>query len=227
MFEWIRTAQTADLIFYGLLVGLTIGQGLVLWVWKLQKESKVREYVESGFVAIVLALVIRTLFVQAFEVPSESMVNTLLIGDHLLVGKFIYGTKIPFTDKRVLTFKDPQRGDIIVFKSGFPPPKDIFIKRCIGVPGDTIQVKDKILYVNGKPQVEPYVINRDDRDLPAVVAPRDNFGPITVPAGKYFMMGDNRDFSYDSRFWGFVPRKSIQGQAWVIYWPLDRWRTLK
>jgi len=227
MLEWIRTAQGADLIFYGLLVGLTIGQILVLWVWKMKKENKVREYVESGFVAIVLALVIRTLFVQAFEVPSESMVNTLLIGDHLLVGKFIYGTQVPFTDKRVLTFKDPQRGDIIVFKSVFPPPKDIFIKRCIGIPGDTIQVKDKILLVNGKPQVEPYAINRDDRDFPAAIAPRDNFGPITVPADHFFMMGDNRDFSYDSRFWGFVPRKSIQGQAWVIYWPIPRWRALK
>jgi signal peptidase I len=227
MWEWLRTAQPADLIFYGLLVGLTIGQALVLWVWKLKKESKVREYVESGFVAIVLALVIRTLLIQAFEVPSESMVNTLLIGDHLLVGKFIYGTSVPFTDKRLLTFKDPKHGDIIVFKSGFPPPKDIFIKRCIGVPGDVIQVKDKVLLVNGQPQVEPYVINRDDRDLPAAIAPRDNFGPVTVPAGHYFMMGDNRDFSYDSRFWGFVPRKSLLGQAWVIYWPIPRWRTLK
>jgi signal peptidase I len=193
----------------------------------MKKENKIREYVDSGFIAIVLALVIRTLFMQAFEVPSESMTNTLLIGDHLLVGKFVYGTKVPFTDKRVLTFKDPKRGDIIVFQSGFPPPKDIFIKRCIGIPGDTIQVKDKVLLVNGKQVIEPYVINRDLRNLPALLTTRDNFGPVTVPADAYFMMGDNRDASFDSRFWGFVQRKKIQGQAWVIYWPLTRWRALK
>ncbi len=227
MIEWMKSMQMADLIFYGLLVFLTLGEILVLWVLKLKKENKIREYVDSGFVAIVLALVIRTFLVQAFEVPSESMLNTLRIGDHLLVSKFAYGTKIPFTEKRVLPFYTPQRGDVIVFKSGFPPPKDIFIKRCIGLPGDVLEVRNKQLYVNGKPSIEPYAINRDLRVIPGLLAPRDNFGPFTVPADSFFMMGDNRDFSYDSRFWGCVPRGKLLGKAWIVYWPVPRWKVIR
>jgi signal peptidase I len=227
MLDWIRTAEAAELIFYGILVGLVLAEVILRYVLKVAATNVILEYVDSGLIAVLLALVIRTFAVQAFKIPSGSMEDTLLIGDHLLVNKFIYGTQIPFTDKDVWRFTDPKRGEIIVFKYPQNPRRD-FIKRCVGVPGDTIQVKDKTLYVNGQAQVEPYVIHRDLEVLPrATGSPRDNFGPVTVPQEAYFMMGDNRDFSADSRFWGFLPRKLIKGKAWVLYWPVTRWRAVK
>jgi signal peptidase I len=227
MLDWIRTAEAAELIFYGILVGLVLAEVILRYVLKVAATNVILEYVDSGLIAVLLALVIRTCAVQAFKIPSGSMEDTLLIGDHLLVNKFIYGTHIPFTDKDVWRFTDPKRGEIIVFKYPQNPRRD-FIKRCIGVPGDTIEVKDKTLYVNGQAQVEPYVIHRDLEVLPrATGSPRDNFGPVKVPPEAYFMMGDNRDFSADSRFWGFLPRKLIKGKAWVLYWPVTRWRLVK
>jgi signal peptidase I len=174
------------------------------------------EYIEALAVALVLAFVIRTFVVQAFKIPSGSMLDTLLIGDHLLVNKFLYGTHIPFTDKVVLPLADPQHGDIIVFEYPEDPTKD-FIKRVIGVPGDVIEIKDKTVYRNGQKLDEPYVKHTS----PAIQPRRDNFGPVTVPPDKYFVMGDNRDESYDSRFWGFVDREKIRGKAWIIYWSWD------
>ncbi len=226
MWEWIKTAEAAELIFYGLLVGLALAQVLLRYILKVAKTNIVLEYVDSGFIAILLALVIRILLIQAFKIPSGSMENTLLIGDHLLVNKCIYGTDIPFTDKTILKIRDPRRGDIIVFKYPEKPRRD-FIKRCIGLPGDTLEIKDKVLYINGEPQNENYVTCRDIRILPRELSVRDNFGPITVPPDNFFMMGDNRDFSADSRFWGFLPRKLIKGKAWVIYWPIPRWRAIR
>jgi len=226
MWEWIRTAEAAELIFYGLLVGLTLAEVVLRYILKVSKTNVVLEYVDSGFIAIILALIIRTVLIQAFKIPSGSMENTLLIGDHLLVNKFVYGLQVPFTDKRIMKIRDPRRGDIIVFKYPKNPRRD-FIKRCVGLPGDVIEVKNKILYVNNEPQNEGYVSFRDMRVLPATISPRDNYGPVTVPADHFFMMGDNRDFSADSRFWGFLPRKLIKGKAWVIYWPITRWRTIK
>ena len=181
------------------------------------------EYLEALAVALVLAFVIRTFVVQAFKIPSGSMLDTLLIGDHLLVNKFLYGTRIPFTDKVILPLEDPQHGDVIVFEFPEDTSKD-FIKRIIGLPGDVLEMKDKVVYRNGEKLDEPYVKHTD----PGLQARRDNFGPITVPPGKYFVMGDNRDESYDSRFWGFVDKDKIRGKAWVIYWswegPTDiRW----
>jgi signal peptidase I len=181
------------------------------------------EYLEALAVALVLAFVIRTFVVQAFKIPSGSMLDTLLIGDHLLVNKFLYGTRIPFTDKIILPLEDPQHGDVIVFEFPEDTSKD-FIKRIIGLPGDVLEMKDKVVYRNGEKLDEPYVKHTD----PGLQARRDNFGPITVPPGKYFVMGDNRDESYDSRFWGFVDKDKIRGKAWVIYWswegPTDiRW----
>jgi len=212
--------------FYGLLVGLLLAEIVLRYILRVPKTNVVLEYVDSGFIAILLALVIRTLFIQAFKIPSGSMENTLLIGDHLLVNKCIYGTQIPWTDKRLLTIRDPKRGDIIVFKYPENPRRD-FIKRCIGLPGDIVEVRNKTVYLNGQPQNEPYVTYRDLRVMAPEISPRDNYGPVTVPAGNYFMMGDNRDFSADSRFWGFLPKKLIRGKAWVIYWPIDRWRVVK
>lgn len=226
MWEWIKTAEAAELIFYGLLVGLVLAEVVMRFLLKVPKENVVMEYVDSGFIAILLALVIRTFFLQAFKIPSGSMESTLLIGDHLLVNKFVYGTPLPFSDRRVLKIHDPRRGEIIVFRYPENPRKD-FIKRCQGLPGDLIEIRDKVLYVNGQPKQESYTTFRDLRILPPEISPRDNYGPVTVPADSFFMMGDNRDYSADSRFWGFLPRKLIKGKAWVIYWPISRWRVIK
>ena len=174
------------------------------------------EYLEALAVALILAFVIRTFVVQAFKIPSGSMLDTLLIGDHLLVNKFLYGTRIPFTDKVIMPLEDPQRGDVIVFEFPEDTSKD-FIKRIVGLPGDVVEMKDKALYRNGEKLVEPYIKHTD----PNAQQRRDNFGPITVPAGKYFALGDNRDESDDSRFWGFVDKEKIRGKAWVIYWSWD------
>jgi signal peptidase I len=174
------------------------------------------EYLEALAVALVLAFVIRTFVVQAFKIPSGSMLDTLLIGDHLLVNKFLYGTHIPFTDTVVMPLEDPKDGDIIVFEYPEDPSKD-FIKRIIGAPGDVVEMRDKVVYRNGKKLDEPYVKHTS----PVTQGRRDNFGPITVPPDKYFVMGDNRDESYDSRFWGFVDKKKIRGKAWIIYWSWD------
>lgn len=187
----------------------------------VKKKGLIREYAESIAIAILLALVIRTYLVQAFKIPSGSMEDTLAIGDHLLVNKFMYGTKIPFTDKRVLTIRDPHRGDVIVFEYPEDPSKD-FIKRVIGVPGDVIEGKEKKVYVNGTPYENPHEIHKEKDIIPKEMNPRDTFGPVTVPADSYFVMGDNRDRSYDSRFWKFVRRDQIKGLAFIKYWSWDR-----
>ena len=173
-----------------------------------------REYGEALFVALILALVIRTFVVQAFKIPSESMVKTLLVGDHLLASKFSYGIKIPFTHSYIYKGSDPVKGDIIIFEYPNDPSVD-YIKRIVGTPGDTIEVRNKQLFRNGEPVKESFIrFTEPDRIQPV----RDNFGPVTVPADKYFVMGDNRDNSMDSRFWGFVDRSAIRAKAWRIYW---------
>jgi len=175
--------------------------------------STIREYAEALLVALILAFFIRSFVVQAFKIPSGSMLDTLQIGDHLLVNKFIYGIRVPFTDYFLVKFSDPKFQDVIVFKYPKDPSKD-FIKRVIGLPGDIIEIINKEVYRNGQKLVEPYVKHVD----PQIIPRRDNVGPIKVPEGKYFVMGDNRDESYDSRFWGFVDRDQILGKAWIIYW---------
>jgi signal peptidase I len=186
----------------------------------VKKKSIVREYAESIIIALLLALVIRTYLVQAFKIPSGSMEDTLAIGDHLLVSKFIYGTKIPFTDSQVIKVRDPRRGDVIVFEYPEDPSKD-FIKRVIGTPGDVVEGRDKNVYVNGKLYQNPHEVHKEKDTIPREMNPRDNFGPVTVPANSYFVMGDNRDRSYDSRFWGFVTRDKIKGLAFIKYWSWD------
>lgn len=187
----------------------------------IKKKGLIREYAESIAIAVLLALVIRTYLVQAFKIPSGSMEDTLAIGDHLLVSKFIYGTKIPFADKRVLTIRDPRQGDVIVFEYPEDPSKD-FIKRVIGVPGDVVEGKEKKVYVNGKLYANPHEVHKEKDIIPREMNPRDTFGPVTVPADSYFVMGDNRDRSYDSRFWKFVRRDQIKGLAFIKYWSWDR-----
>lgn len=187
---------------------------------EFKKKSLVREYAESIIIAVLLALVIRTYLVQAFKIPSGSMEDTLAIGDHLLVNKFIYGTKVPFSDKRILKIRDPRRGDVIVFEYPEDPSKD-FIKRVIGTPGDIVEGKDKKVYVNGKPYENPHEVHKEKDIIPKEMNPRDTFGPVTVPPNSFFVMGDNRDRSYDSRFWKFVSKDKIKGLAFIKYWSWD------
>jgi len=165
-------------------------------------------------IAFILAMIIRTFFLQAFKIPSGSMLETLQIGDHLLVNKVLYGIKIPFTDKFLATFADPKHGDIIVFEFPEDPSKD-FIKRVVGLPGDSIEIRNKDVYRNGQKLDEPYIQHTDPRSSDS---PRDVRAPITVPPDKFFVMGDNRDESYDSRYWGFVERGKVKGKAWILYW---------
>ncbi|MCF6266150.1 MAG: signal peptidase I [Desulfuromusa sp.] len=187
------------------------------------KKPWYREWSEALIVAVILALIIRTFLFQAFKIPSGSMLDTLLIGDHLLVNKFIYGTKIPFIDGRYLKIRNPERGDVIVFE--FPGDKDKpffekrdFIKRVIGLPGDLIEVKAKQVYINGEPYTIPAERHKDQEIIPAVASPRDFAGPVKVPENSYFVMGDNRDYSFDSRFWGYVNKTKIKGKAIIKYW---------
>jgi signal peptidase I len=176
-----------------------------------------RENVEAILIAVILALFIRTFVVQAFKIPSGSMLQTIQLGDHILVNKFIYGIKIPFTDKTLIPVKDPQRGDIIVFTPPHEPKKD-YIKRVVGIAGDVIEIRNKKLYVNGEYVTGPYEIHTESRIIPQGPIKRDNMEPVTVPDGCLFMMGDNRDNSQDSRYWGFARLEKIKGKAMFIYW---------
>jgi signal peptidase I len=178
-------------------------------------KGRLRENVEALVIAVILALFIRTFIVQAFKIPSGSMQNTLLVGDYILVNKFIYGVKVPFTDTIVIPVKEPKRGDIVVFRYPEDPSKD-FIKRVVAVGGDTLQLINKQVYVNGELQQHDYAVYSDQFSRGLQL--RDNLGPLTVPEGKLFTMGDNRDESNDSRFWGFVDVSAVRGKAFMIYW---------
>lgn len=186
-------------------------------------KSALRENTEAIIIAIIIAMFIRTFIVQAFKIPSGSMLETLQIGDQILVNKFIYGVKIPFTNgKTLIPVKDPEKGDIVVFKYPEDPTKD-FIKRVVAVAGDTVEIVDKQLFVNGEPVTdEPYAIYTDHRKVPAKFSTRDNLKKISVPKESLFVMGDNRDNSHDSRFWGFVPLSSVRGEAFIIYWSWNK-----
>ena len=185
-----------------------------------RNKSVIREYVEAIVVAVLLALCIRTFIVQAFKIPSGSMLPTLQIGDHLLVNKFIYGLRMPFTGQLLIPWKTPIRGDVVVFR--FPKDRNIdYIKRVVAVGGDKIEIVDKHLMINDAEVVDLHAHFSSTAELSATASPRDNFGPVTVPAGKIFVMGDNRDNSYDSRFWGFVDHSDILGKAFILYWSWD------
>ena len=191
----------------------------------VRKKSTFREYAESIAIAILLALIIRAFVVQAFKIPSGSMKPTLQIGDHILVNKFIFGIKfrVPFTalNYTLIPIGQPQRQDVIVFIYPVDTQKD-FIKRVIGLPGDTVQIINKKVYLNQQPLSDPHGVHSDQHVIPYLEQPRDNLGPLQVPPGKLFVMGDNRDESYDSRYWGFVDQKAIIGKAFIIYWSWDR-----
>lgn len=205
-----------------------------------KEKSKTLELFQIALYALLFAYIIRIFFVQAFKIPTGSMEDTLLVGDLLLVNKFVYGArtpdKIPFTEIKIPQYQlpalhEPHSGDVIVFK--FPPdPMVDYIKRCIAVAGQTVEIKDKVVYVDGKPFTDnvnppglkfedPEIIPRDkgyETVYPKNAGSRDNYGPVTVPKGFLFTMGDNRDRSYDSRQWGFVPREYVIGKALMVYW---------
>jgi signal peptidase I len=190
------------------------------------KKSTLREYFESIVVAVILALFIRTFVVQAFKIPTGSMENNLLIGDHLLVNKFVFGPTTSAAERGVLPITEIRRGDVIVFKYPEEPSRD-FIKRVIGLPGETIELRDKKVSINGTPLDEPYVhfleppgTSSEFREVTSFDV-RERYGPVTVPPNQYFVMGDNRDNSQDSRYWGFLPRDYVKGKALVIYWSYD------
>jgi signal peptidase I len=190
------------------------------------RKSTVREYFESIAIAVILALFIRTFVVQAFKIPTGSMENNLLIGDHLIVNKFVFGPDGRGLDRAVLPMRDIRRGDVIVFKYPEDPERD-FIKRVIGLPGETLEVKDKRVYVNGTRLEEPYVHYLEPPRGPSEYHEvtsfdlRERYGPVKIPADKYFVMGDNRDNSQDSRYWGFLPREYVKGRALMIYWSYE------
>ena len=194
-----------------------------------------RDWVRSIAIALVIFVFIRTFVVEAFKIPTSSMENTLLVGDFLLVNKAVYGTRIPGTQIRVAALKEPARGDVVVFHPPHEPEKN-YVKRVVGIPDDTLEMRGKQLYRNGVPVDEPYARHEDDRgdtvhpDMrwqsgyliasppPTYHPTRDNWGPLVVPPESYFVLGDNRDNSEDSRYWGFVSRDEIRGEPWVVYY---------
>ena len=184
----------------------------------MRRKSLVREYAEAIFIAVLLALAIRQAGVQAFTIPSGSMMETLLVGDYILVNKFLYGAELPFSDTHLPGLRKPERGDIVVFKYPNDESRD-FIKRIVAVGGDTVQVQDNRVMLNGRLIEEPYV---RPGSIPAVPSTHCGYlygcDSLTVPPGSYFVMGDNRDSSQDSRYWGFVRREKIRGKAFLIYW---------
>jgi signal peptidase I len=185
---------------------------------KARRKDAFRDFVETVVTAVVLALILRAFVVQTFRIPSGSMEDTLLVGDFLIVNKFIYGIKIPFTDTRLPGIREPHHGDVIVFEYPNPDPrakKENYVKRCIGVPGDIIELKNNVLYVNGEKRTEDYVKLKPPTPRWA------DYGPIKVPHGSLFMMGDNRNWSADSRDWGFLDTSLMKGKAVAIYWSWD------
>jgi len=199
------------------------------WIW---------EWTKSLVIAFTLFLVIRTFVVEAFRIPTGSMENTLLVGDFLLVNKAVYGAQVPGTSLRLPAFEEPQRGDVIVFTPPVDPDKN-YVKRVVGVPGDTLRMRDKVLYVNGVRQVEPYALHSDPADVyaPRMIwqrkfladphdtlhyrPTRDNWGPLVVPPHEYFVLGDNRDDSEDSRYWGWVKASTIEGRPLFVYYSFN------
>jgi signal peptidase I len=186
----------------------------------IKKPSKIKEYAEAIVIAILIAVFIRTFIVQAFKIPSGSMKPTLEIGDHILVNKLSYGVKVPYLRKTLIPTGEPKRGDIAVFIYPVDPSKD-FIKRVIAVGGDVVEIKNKKVFVNDTLLADTYVVHNEEVIFPKSIQPRDNFGPVKIPEGTIFVMGDNRDQSYDSRFWGFVRLEDVIGKAFIIYWSWD------
>lgn len=247
-------------------VTFTACAGIFRWIRKKSTDDQLNRWVaeaiewsDTGISAVALAFVIMAFILQAFKIPSGSMQPTLLIGDHLFVNKFIYGSQMPFTSKRLWHLKDVKRFDVIVFLC--PPQalseedrkndvKKDFIKRAIGLPGDTIEIRNKVLYINGEKAGDPHGTFVHPSVYPRINLfkakeeyqtrwekgefvflqtewVRDNFGPVKVPPKSFFVLGDNRDGSFDSRFWGPLSEEYLKGRAWIIYWPLTRFKVIR
>lgn len=208
-------------------------------------RSESWEWIKSLGVALLLFLVIRTFLVQAFSIPSGSMENTLLVGDYLMANNTVFGPRLPFTETRLPGLRDPRRGEVVVFRPTYNDPIIDVVKRVVGIPGDTVQMKDGVMFRNGERLEESYVKDAGLPDMPlsfsgpggyswhlealpagadgeAYRPTRETWGPLVVPAGHYFLMGDNRDESLDSRFMGFIPREVIRGKPMFIYYSVDR-----
>jgi signal peptidase I len=186
----------------------------------MQKKRFVKEYIEPIIIAVLIALFVRSFVVQAFKIPSSSMEPTLLVGDYLLVNKFLYGLRIPFTDKKILSFKKPQRGDIIVFIFPKDRSKD-FIKRVIGQEGEKVSIVQNKIYINDQLVEDPWGRFSDKNAWSRYLPSMESFGPVVVPKDSLFVLGDNRDNSQDSRFWGFVHLDEVKGKAFIIYFSLE------
>jgi signal peptidase I len=188
------------------------------------RKSTAREYFESIVIAVILALFIRTFVVQAFKIPTGSMENNLLVGDHLLVNKFVFGPTASSLERGLLPVAPIRRGDVVVFKYPLEPDRD-FIKRVIGLPGETLELRNKKIYIDDRPLDEPYVhflTPPSDHGQEVITSDlRENYGPVTIPQDRYFVMGDNRDNSQDSRWWGYLPRDLVKGKALMVYWSFD------
>jgi signal peptidase I len=182
------------------------------------EKSRLRQNVESIALALLIALAVRSSVVQAFWVPSGSMLPTIQIGDHIFVNKLAYSVRVPLVGTELFKTGDLERGEVVVFVSPIDANTDL-IKRVIGIPGDTIEIRDKNVFVNGEPLQDPHAHFSDNSISPS--GHRDNMPPTQVPEGKFFVMGDNRDRSYDSRFWGFANIADIKGKATFIYWSRD------
>lgn len=186
------------------------------------KKVPFTEYFKALGITILIAVFLKVFVIQTYNIPTESMRETLDVGDYLVVNKFIYGIKTPFMKNGFFAFRQPQKSDVVVFKYPVDRSKH-FIKRLIGMPGDIVEGKDKNIYVNGVLQNENYIIHKEGNLNPTTHPQRDTFGPVRVPANSYFMMGDNRDQSQDSRFWGVVPKEDVIGLALFKYWSFDRY----
>ncbi len=188
------------------------------------QKSTIREYFESIVVAVILALFIRTFVVQAFKIPTSSMEPNLLVGDHLLVNKFVFAPTAASLERAVLPIRDIRRGDVVVFKYPEEPERD-FIKRVMGLPGEIVELRNRQIFINGTAIDEPYahyLFPATAESEGASVDVRERYGPVTVPGGHLFVMGDNRDNSQDSRYWGFLPRHYVKGRALMIYWSFEQ-----
>ncbi|OGP90863.1 MAG: signal peptidase I [Deltaproteobacteria bacterium RBG_16_47_11] len=186
----------------------------------MEKKRFLKEYIEPIVIAVLIALFVRSFVVQAFKIPSSSMEPTLLVGDYLLVNKFLYGIRIPFTDKKILQLKKPQRGDIVVFIYPKDRSKD-FIKRVMGQGGEKVEIVRNKIYINDQLINDPWGHYSEKNPWIRYLAPMESFGPVVVPKDSLFVLGDNRDNSQDSRFWGFVSLNEVRGKAFIIYFSLD------
>ncbi len=224
----ILTSLTNEVITDSILVQLLMALAAFLgMIWIIRHRFDTTMLRAAGIYLflivglIVIAGSVRCFMIQAFRIPSGGMKPTLLVGDHILANKFIYGVKAPFSGAILIPVTEPKRGDIVIFPFPEDPKKD-FIKRVIGIPGDVVEIRNKRVFLNHQPMVDTYGVYIDPHVIPGGAIPRDSFGPVTVPTGALFVMGDNRDHSYDSRFWGFVKKASVKGKATSIYWSWDR-----